>query len=106
MKTVAVKFSKSPTGKFDLAYWPGDVAELSELQAQMVIEAGYGYKVDPEPVSKINLLPEDIPYRELLIELGVKSVAELRKYGDLTSFKGIGRATDRKIQEWLSLNSD
>ena len=40
-KTVKIKFLLSPTGKFNLAYGPGEKASLPKLQAEELIEAGY-----------------------------------------------------------------
>lgn len=44
-KTVKVKFLLSPTGRFNLGYSIGDVAELPALKAQEVIDAEYAEKV-------------------------------------------------------------
>lgn len=38
---VNIVFTQSPTGKFNLAYGPGEKASLSKLQADELIEAGY-----------------------------------------------------------------
>lgn len=36
-----IKFLKSPTGKYGLAYVAGDVAEFEEKQANELIESGF-----------------------------------------------------------------
>ena len=40
-KTLKIKFLMSPTGKYNLAYGPGEKASFSKLQAEELIEAGY-----------------------------------------------------------------
>jgi hypothetical protein len=43
-----IKFTKSPTGTFNLAYNEGDEAEFSMAQAAELIEAGYAIAVGTE----------------------------------------------------------
>jgi hypothetical protein len=38
---VKIKFLLSPTGKFSLAYNVGEEAQINELQANELVEAGY-----------------------------------------------------------------
>lgn len=40
-KTLKIKFLMSPTGKYNLAYGPGEKASFPKLQAEELIEAGY-----------------------------------------------------------------
>lgn len=40
-----IKFLKSPTGKFKLAYNAGDVAEVDNKLAAQCVEAGYAEEV-------------------------------------------------------------
>jgi hypothetical protein len=43
-----VKFIKQPTGRFNLAYSEGEVAELNEALANELIEFGYAVLVEEE----------------------------------------------------------
>lgn len=47
-----VKFTESPTGRFNLGYNVGDIVPLEDKQAAEVVEAGYGYYVDAETAAK------------------------------------------------------
>jgi len=40
-KTVKIKFLLSPTGRFNLAYGPGEKGVFPKLQAEELIEAGF-----------------------------------------------------------------
>ncbi|MFD0762987.1 hypothetical protein ACFQZW_12925 [Lutibacter aestuarii] len=44
-KTLKIKFLLSPTGKYNLAYNEGEVAELPELKAKELIDDEYAIKV-------------------------------------------------------------
>lgn len=44
-KTKKIKFTKSPTGAFGLAYFPEQKAELPAHQVDELVEAGYGEEV-------------------------------------------------------------
>lgn len=41
LEEVKVKFIKSPTGMFKLAYIPGEIATFEKKQADELIEMGY-----------------------------------------------------------------
>ena len=43
-----IRFTKSPTGRFNLAYHEGEEAEFSMAQAAELIEAGYAIAVGTE----------------------------------------------------------
>jgi hypothetical protein len=47
-EVLKIKFTKSPTGTFNLAYSEGDEAEFSMAQAAELIEAGYAIAVGTE----------------------------------------------------------
>lgn len=40
-----IKFTKNPTGKYNLAYSAGDEANLSDAQATLLIEEGFAVAV-------------------------------------------------------------
>lgn len=58
-----IRFLKSPSGEFGLAYFVGDTVEMENKQAQTIIDAGYAVAVDKkietatEPVSEIATEP-------------------------------------------------
>jgi hypothetical protein len=41
-----IRFIKSPTGVYNLAYCVGEVAEMKELQAKELIDAGFAELVE------------------------------------------------------------
>jgi hypothetical protein len=43
-----IKFLKSPTGTFNLAYRPGDVAELPLSRCEVLVESGFAEFAEPE----------------------------------------------------------
>ena len=68
--------------------------------ADLLIEDGFAREYAPA-MEITEDLPEDIPSREKLIKAGVKSMAELKAYQDLTQIPGIGPATAKIIAEYL-----
>jgi hypothetical protein len=40
-KLIKIQFILSPSGKFDLAYNVGEIAEINANQANEIVEAGY-----------------------------------------------------------------
>lgn len=98
--TKKIKFIKSPTPVFNLAYFDGDIVEMPVNQADLLIEFEVAVEVTPV-FADIQDLPVDIPARDKLMEAGVKSMDELRLYEDLTEIKGIGKKTAEAITEYL-----
>jgi hypothetical protein len=98
--TKKIKFTKSPTGLFRLAYFPGDVVEMNTNQADVIIEAGYAEEYNPV-IHQESGLPVDIPARDKLLAAGVNSLDELRQYDDLTDINGIGKKSAEAIIAYL-----
>lgn len=70
----------------------------TEVQAQYLKEyAAKTEKVDSD-------LPEEIPFREKLIENKILTLDQLNKIDDLTELKGIGKASEKEIKEFLKTN--
>ena len=97
-----IKFIKSPTGAFNLAYFPGETADMPDHQAQELIESGYAEQVHPVlPHQEVCDLPGDLPGRKIILDAGVKTLKELSAYDELTEIPGVGKMTARKIREYL-----
>lgn len=97
---IKIRFTKSPTGVFNLAYFPGDIVEMPANQAEVLIESEFAEEYIPV-ISDVNDLPLDIPGRDKLIAAGVKTMNELRQYDDITEIKGIGKTTAKAIVDYL-----
>ena len=98
-----VKFLKSPTGAFRLGYGIGEIAEIEEKQAETLIEGGFA--TDKLEEAEENDLPEDLPFRAVLIKADVTSYDEVKKYasdGKLVDLKGIGEPSAKAINEYLA----
>jgi hypothetical protein len=90
MKKKIVKFLRPP-GKFRLAYFVGQVAEMNEKQADELIEAGIVM-----PVETVNALPQDLPSRKVFAELGY-SWEDIAQIKDFSEIKGISKAQAEKL---------
>ena len=97
MKKVKFRIAGGPAG---LAYHAGEEAEFEDLQADELIRQGYCCL--PEKDEQVeNMLPEDLPAREVLFAAGVKTLDELSGIDDLTSLEGVGKKTAEKIENYL-----
>lgn len=99
-KTKLIEFTASPTGRYGLAYFKGDKADLPVNQANELIEAGYAkpFKSDKGDESD---LPPDLPGRKVLVAHGVK-YAELKAINDYTVYPGVTPAMAAKIKTYLA----
>lgn len=96
MKKVKIQFIKHP-GRFRLAYFPGEFAEMEEKQAEELCLAGVaGYAAEG-----YSELPEDIPARDVLVKLNL-SLDELKQIEDYTELQGIGKATSQKLIKYFN----
>ena len=98
--TKKIRFIKSPTPVFNLAYFDGDIVDMPANQAEVLIDSGFAEEYFPV-ISAVADLPLDIPGRDKLILAGVKSLDELRLYDDITEIKGIGKKTAEAIVDYL-----
>lgn len=96
-----IQFTKSPTGKFNLAYFAGDVVEMPANQAEVLIEHDFAVEVTPEIYPKDDL-PPDVPARDKLLAAGVKSIEELKLFDDLTEIPGVGKKLAEQIVAYLN----
>jgi hypothetical protein len=103
MSNVTIKFIKSPTGRFNLAYNAEDVVDFPQNQAVELIESGYAVAHTPnqpghDPVD----LPGDIPGRAKLISAGILTMAELKKYTQFSDINGIGKSLAAQLAAYMS----
>lgn len=65
-----VRFTKSPTGAFNLGYHVGDVAELEPKQAAELIEAGYAVEEDAPADDTGNDTTQtgNVPFEEMKVD--------------------------------------
>jgi hypothetical protein len=103
MNSITIRFIKSPTGRYNLAYSAGNVVAFEEKQAREMIESGYAVEHQPgkpgdDPVD----LPGDIPGRANLVKSGVTTMAELAKYKDFKDIPGIGRSLAARLAAYMS----
>jgi hypothetical protein len=96
MKTI--KFTKSPTGEFNLAYFEGDVVEFEDALAKQLMDDGYATPADEKETDQ---LPEDLPARQSIFDFGIKTLEDLKKIVDFTEIPGVGKATAAKIEDFL-----
>lgn len=97
-----IKFTKSPTAVFKLAYFEGDVVDMPDKQAEMLIEAGYAVEHISDP--DLEDIPNDFPGKAKIVQFGIKTMEELKKYAgaeDLTTIPGIGKGLAKQIIEKL-----
>ena len=100
MATKRIKFTKSPTGRFNLAYFDGDVVDMPQAMAEILIEAEYAVEVHSK-IAYNTQLPADVPQRDKLILAGIKSLEELKEYHDFTEIDGIGVKSAKAIEKYL-----
>ena len=81
---------------------PGTPTECFDIP-EVVYERLKGAVERVDPVQKVveAKLPEDMPYRHVLINLGITTVEEVKKIEDLTALKGIGQKSAGAIREFL-----
>ena len=94
-------FIKSPTPVFNLAYFDGDIIEVHENQADVLIDAGVAKEYLPV-FADVEDLPVDIPGRDKLIAAGVTTLEELKEYNDFTEIDGIGVKAGKAIENYLN----
>ena len=98
--TKKIRFTKSPTPVFNLAYFEGDIVEMPANQADALIEADFAVEYFPVINHSVDL-PQDIPGRDKLLASGVSTLSELMQYDDPSEIKGIGKKTAEAILEYL-----
>jgi len=91
-----VKFLKNGAG-FGFGHFADDITTISDEKAKKLIKLGIITPAEEET------LPEDIPAREILLECGYKSKADLNKItaDELIALNGIGKVLAAKILEYL-----
>lgn len=99
-------------------YPPKSVVEMHETLAQTWIDSNVAGQANDdadvnfihaavvksieETDNSISDLPEDFPAREFLIEADILNIEAVKEIEDLTSIKGIGKATKEQILSYLS----
>ncbi len=115
---IKVKILKGLCGN-GFGYLAGQVAAIPEDQAIDFIDKGWA-KVDASNTKQeeeliedkaqtqevqeqdaADELPESMPCKELLMAEGLKTLAQIAAFPDLTSIKGIGKKTAEQIEEYL-----
>lgn len=100
MKYIKVKFLKAHP---EFAYFKGDVGEITEESAAILLESGH-IIILPEGSDEgdVNTLPEDLPAREILFAEGFDTAEKVKEAGEsILDIKGIGKATYKLIVEFL-----
>lgn len=100
MKTKKITFTRSPVGRYNLAYFKGQTATFEQKQADMLIDTGYAVPYHNVDAGDESDLPADMPARDVLVGLGL-SMAELGSIPDLTQLKGIGKATAAAVKKYI-----
>src|SRR5262245_32172525 len=88
--------TKYPTGDGVLGAFDQHIADYDRWKAIRADEAAEVADVTEKP--KQGNLPADFPHLSLLHDADIRTFAQLRKAGDLTSIKGIGPAKAKEIE--------
>jgi hypothetical protein len=98
MKYVKVKFRKAHP---QFAYAEGNVGQVTEDNAALLLESGHVIML-PDDEDLDNLLPEDMPARDILFKAGYESIEKIREAGDsISEVKGIGKNLLKQIKDYL-----
>jgi hypothetical protein len=97
-----VKFLKSHPA---YSYFAGDSGEITDEAASKLLSQGFIIIV-PEPEKReskkvVNPLPEDLPGRDKLFEVGFDSILKIKEAGDSLLDAGISNTTFKKIVSYL-----
>lgn len=79
---------------------PGTPTEIFEITSKDLEKIGYAVEVLEQGPVEVEL-PDDFPYRNVLIENGIKTVGALLRIDDLTELKGIGKKSAEIIETHL-----
>lgn len=92
MQTKKIHFVVTP---LNYAYYRNRTYDVKADLAEKLVSQGYAVYPDPK-------LPADFPGRDALIDAGIATVEQVRRFSDLTAIKGIGKASATKIQDYLA----
>lgn len=85
-----------------LAYFPGDVCELSTEKFNELKKTGHVKEFIPEKLSDpVSDLPIDLPGHDALVAHGVLFMKDVVEIKDFTEIKGIGKSTSAQILKYL-----
>lgn len=83
---------------------PGTDSEIFDITPKDLEKIGYAVEVlEPHGPAEVSL-PDDFPYRHVLMGLGIDTVEAVLKIDDLTSLKGIGKKSARDIEMYLGMS--
>ncbi len=91
-----------------VSFPPGSVVPIeTEAEAVKLVQRGRAeFAAGSEPEAPEGDLPADIPARGDLIAAGITTLAALYQVDELTSIKGVGKATAEKIEDFLDASEE
>ena len=98
-QTMKIKFLRPVAG---FAYFEGDITDaLPDEKAAKLVADGFAILI-PDTEGPVNKLPDDLPFREILFENGIETIADLKNTIEtITDFKGIGKKSAATIKKYL-----
>lgn len=88
-------------GHWDYGYFAGQNGIVDSRRAPELLKGGFIIPLPDEKEEKVNPLPEDMPLRAKLFELGFDTIEKVREAGKSLLDEGISNTSLKKISAYL-----